>query len=104
MVELLEVYQKFEKSRVEKAEKATNQIGKIKPDPFSKFIVERTDLCPHQIITKNSDYWLETLVLVDGEQGLTLPGPMEDLPVVFYDALSIVRSARAKVRKEEEKK
>lgn len=97
------MYKKFEKARVEKTEKQLKIKG-IKPDTFGKFIVERTDLCPHQVISNNSDYWLETMAMLDGEQGLTLPGQMEDLPAVFFDAMATIRGMRSKVRKEEEKK
>jgi len=100
--ELLKVYEDFEKKRIAKADKLLGRKG-LKPDPFAKFIVERTDICPHQLINSNSSYWMDTVLLLDSEMGLNLPGPLDEVPAVFFDCLGIVRSMRSKVRKEETK-
>lgn len=100
--ELCSLHERFEAQRIEKAQKLVGN-RKIKPDPLCKFIVERTKLCPHKLIDPLSNYWMETITVLDGEMGMTLPGKMEEIPALFFDALSIVRSARAQVRKEEKK-
>jgi hypothetical protein len=100
---LYEVYQKFEADRIKKAEAQLNGAIKLKPDSFAKFVVERTDICPHRVIQANSMYWLDTIALLDGEMGLNLPCVLDECPAVFFDCLGIVRSMRGKVRKEETK-
>jgi RNA polymerase subunit RPABC4/transcription elongation factor Spt4 len=96
------MYETFEDKRIEKA-KALVGNRAISRDHFCKFLVERTNFCPHQLVDANTSYWLETIVLLDGEQGLTLPALMHEIPIVFFDALSIVRSARAQARKEDKR-
>jgi hypothetical protein len=100
--ELFDAYTRFEKTRIGKAEKQLNRTG-LKADPFAKFIVERTDVCPHKLISSTSSYWMDTVMLLDGEMGLTLPLPLEEIPAIFFDCLGVVRSMRSKVRKEETK-
>lgn len=102
MDELIQVYRKFEQARLAKAERQLNKKG-LKPDTFAKFLVERTDLCPHKVLTPTSEYWLETLSLIDGEHGLTLPSRMENLPGLFFDAMAVIRNTRSKVREEEKR-
>lgn len=99
---LFHLYTTFEKERVEKANR---QLGRndIKADAFAKFIVDRTDLCPHKIISMNTAYWVDTVSLFDGEHGLSLPCDLDAIPGIFFDALALVRSGRASVRKEETK-
>lgn len=96
------MYQKFEESRVNKA-KAIVGDKEIRPDSFCKFIVDRTDFCPHELVSPNSNYWMEVVSSFDGEMGLTLPDKATEIPALFFDALSIVRSERAKVNKEDMK-
>jgi hypothetical protein len=43
------------------------------------------------------------VLLFDGEQGLSLPCDLDLIPGIFFDALGIVRSAKALVRNEETK-
>ncbi len=100
--DLYSTYQSFESKRLQKAQE-TLKRDDLKPDSFSQFIAERTDLCPHSIITQNTFYWMETVNIFDSEMGLTLPGPVDEIPGLFWDCLSIVRSAKAQVRKEEKK-
>ncbi len=97
---MLSLYNKFETQRIQKAEKQIGRTGLV-PDPFAKFIVERTEICPHKVINENTNYWMDTICIFDGEMGLTLPCPLEVLPAVFFDALSIVRSARSLAKKED---
>ena len=46
---------------------------------------------------------METMFLLDGEMGLTLPSDLKDTPALFFEALSIVRQVRDQVRKESKK-
>jgi hypothetical protein len=98
--ELTQLYERFAEAQVKKAKKDTGRDD-IKPDSFASFVAERTDLCPHILILPNTSYWIETVNIFDSEMGLTLPGAVDEIPALFWDALSIVRSSRAQVRKEE---
>jgi hypothetical protein len=97
---LFSTYLAFETERVEKAKKTTGKTD-IKPDSFVQFIAERTDVCPHHLITLNTSYWIETINIFDSETGLNLPGPVDEVCGLFFDALSTIRAARAKARKED---
>lgn len=97
------MYERFEKDRIRKAEAQLGNGVKLKPDSFGKFIVERTDICPHRLVSANTSYWLDTIALLDGEMGLTLPTNLDECPAIFFDCLGIIRTARSKVRKEETK-
>lgn len=96
------MYLKFEEQRVNKAK---SLIGdkEIRPDSFCKFIVDRTELCPHELIDANSNYWMEVVSSFDGEMGLSLPDKASETPALFFEALSIVRNEKAKVNKEDTK-
>ena len=96
------MYEKFEQQRVDKA-KALVGNRDIRPDSFCKFIVERTELCPHELIEPNSNYWMEVVSSFDGEMGLTLPDKASDIPAIFFESLAIVRNAKGQVSKEETK-
>ncbi len=100
--ELCEMHERFEANRIKKA-KAIVGDRPMRPDHLMKFVVERTQLCPHKILTAISAYWLETVNILDGEMGLTLPAPMSDVPMLFYEALGVVRDARAQAAKEDKK-
>jgi hypothetical protein len=100
--ELHKMYADFEAKRIEKAMALVGNRS-IKPDHFCKFLVTRTDFCPHRLLDSSSSYWLETITLLDGEQGVTLPAAMGDIPIIFFDALSVVRTSRAQARKEDKK-
>lgn len=100
--ELLVMHQNFEEIRIKKAQSLVGN-RKMTPDPLCKFIVERTHFCPHKMSDANTNYWLETISLLDGEMGLTLPCDADQIPMVFFEALAIIRSARSQVRKEEKK-
>lgn len=100
--DLYQTYEDFEKKRLQKAQE-TLKRDDLKPDSFAQFLAERTDLCPHSLFTPTTAYWIETVHIFDGEMGLTLPGAVEGIPGLFWDALSVVRSAKAQVRKEEKK-
>lgn len=100
--ELDQMYKKFENERINKAQKLVGS-REIKPDHLVKFVVERTNFCPHAFIDNQVLYWIETVSLLDGEMGLTLPTRLNEVPTLFFEALSIIRSARAKVRKEDRK-
>lgn len=97
--ELIHLYTQFENDRVAKAFKTLGR--EIRPDSLLEFLAEKTDLCPHSLITPGSAYLVETISFCDGDMGLNLPGSIEDVSAIFFDALSIIRNARAKVRKEE---
>lgn len=101
--DLHKLYEKFENERVRNAEKLTGKSG-IRPDHFVKFLAERTDFCPHALFDANTLYWHDTVSILDSEMGLNLPEGLKGTPAMFFDALSLVRSERARVRKEEEKK
>jgi RNA polymerase subunit RPABC4/transcription elongation factor Spt4 len=96
------MYTEFEAKRVEKAQA---MIGNrpIKADHFCKFLVDRTQFCPHKLLDSTTSYWLETITLLDGDHGVTLPATMDQIPIVFFDALSVVRSSRALARKEDKR-
>lgn len=98
--ELTRVYEKFEAARVQTAQRLTKR-NDIAADPFCKFVVEKTDICPHKLITPLSNYWLETVYIMDGDMGVSLPAPLDEVPAVFFDALSIVRNGKNMVNKEE---
>ncbi len=100
--ELHKMYETFEAKRIEKAQGLLGKM-KMKPDHFCKFLVERTAFCPHKLVDASTNYWLETVSLLDGEMGMTLPGKMEEIPLIFFEALAIVRTARAQARREDKK-
>lgn len=100
--ELHTMYTEFEAARIAKAQALVGN-KKMKPDHFCKFLVERTQFCPHNLLDAMTSYWMETITLLDGEHGITLPAPMGDIPIAFFDALSIIRSARAQVRREDKR-
>ena len=97
------LYVKVEGERVKRAIELT-KVNNITPDPMCRFVVERTDVCPHKLVTLNSQYWIDTVNILDGEMSLTLPYQMDQIPGVFFDALSVVRQARSIVSEEEKKK
>lgn len=99
--DLYNFYKKFEEERIRKNEKQLGNGVKLKPDSYAKFIVDRTDLCPHKLVSPNTSYWLDTIAMLEGEMGIGLPAPMDECPGIFFDALGVVRNARATVRKEE---
>ncbi len=102
--ELREAYTKFEDVRIANFKKMIGrEDAEIKPDPFPKFLLDRTNLCPHKLITPLSAYWVETINMFDGELGLTLPATVDNIPALFFDALSTVRRARSIVRTQEKK-
>lgn len=76
----------------------------IRPDSFVKFLVERTELCPHSLFDLQTLYWLDTISLFDSEMGLNLPSSIESVPNCFFEALTLVRSARIKARREDNPK
>jgi hypothetical protein len=95
-------YEKFEGERAKKAEKLTGRAN-VKPDHFVKFLAERSELCPHNLVSPLSAYLLETLSMLDGEMGLTLPATMTEIPCLFFEALAIVRSSRHQAKSEDTK-
>lgn len=99
---LYDLYTEFENTRLDKFRKITG--NETKPDSFTKFLVERTDFCPHKLSDAQTNYWLETITLLDGEMGMTLPAELGNIPGLFFEALALIRSARAQARKEDEKK
>lgn len=103
METLHEMYKTFEEARVVKA-KAIVGDRKINPDPFIKFVIGRTFLCPHKLMDDLTKYWIEVIYTLDSEMGLTLPGNLDETPALFFDALSLVRSNRNKARQEDTEK
>ena len=100
--QLYAMYEAFENGRIQSA-KALVGDRAMQGDSFCKFLALRTDLCPHSLITPESSYWLETVSILDGEMGLTLPDKAQDVPNIFYEALAIVRGERARVNREDNK-
>ncbi len=100
--ELFLCYDKFEGDRARKAEKLTGKAN-VKPDHFVKFLAERSDVCPHNLVTPLSAYLFETMTMLDGEMGLTLPGPMTEIPALFFESMAVVRSARHQAKSEDVK-
>lgn len=100
---LYKLYESFEGERVRKFKKmfGNDDIGF---DPFCKFVVEKTDICPHRIISPLSNYWIETFYTIDGEMSLTLPYRMDELPGVFFDALGAFRNGKSIAHKEDAEK
>ena len=96
---LTAIYLKFEKSRADKTKELIKR--EVSLDPFCKFIVEKTDVCPHKLITPLSQYLCETMFILDGDMGITLPGNMDSLPGIFFDSLGIVRAAKQLAQKED---
>jgi hypothetical protein len=99
---LCSMHEKFEANRIKKA-KAIVGDRPMRPDHLIKFVVERTHLCPHKLLTPLTAYWLETVNILDGEMGLSLPAPIAEVPALFFDALAIVRDARAQVTRDDKK-
>ena len=99
MESLVKVYQKFEKSRTEKAKELIKRD--VEPDPFCTFVAKNTDICPHKLISPLSQYLVESMFILDGEMSLSLPDKMENVPALFFDALGITRQARQLASKED---
>ena len=68
--------------------------GDFKPDGYLEWMLKRK-ICPKGVISSQSMYLLEQIMLLDGEMGLTLPCPMDELPALFLQALRIIREVRA---------
>ena len=77
-------------------------MKRFQKDVYLDWLV-KAGICPQSIITRNSKYWLETVSYCDGEMGLSLPGRMDELPNLFFEALRIVRNEKANVREQEDK-
>ncbi len=94
------MYEDFEMARIKKAQAIVGD-RKIAPDSFCKFIVSRTTLCPHKLLDSFSAYWIETINILDGEMGITLPTNPDEVPAVFFEALAAVRIGRNDARRED---
>jgi hypothetical protein len=108
--DLFNLYKTFESQRIEHSRLKLSLMGgdapEMEPDDYSDWLIRR-GVCPHSIITDNSRYHFENSVLLDGEMGLKLPNGSEsigDTPSIFFQAISIVRQERTKVREEEKEK
>lgn len=109
--DLFNVYEISEKQRIEKSTAQLQMMGGIStsgmaPDPYSDWLIKR-GICPHALIETNSRYHFETCVMLDSEMGLKLPDPklsIGETPALFFQALAIIRSARSKVKQEEDAK
>jgi hypothetical protein len=109
--DLYKLYELSEKQRIEKSRRQLGLFnpealsGEMEPDPYSDWLIRR-GICPHALVTTNSRYHFENSVLMDSEMGLKLPDPqasLSDTPAIFFQAVSIVRSERAKVKEEDGK-
>jgi hypothetical protein len=105
--ELYRLYELWEAQRIERAKEKLAGIGgavpEMEPDDFTDWLIKR-GICPHALVSTNSRYHFENVVLLDSDMGLRLPDQsvsISDTPAIFFQALGIVRSARAKVRQEE---
>ena len=102
--ELRQAYKEFEDTRIAKAKAIVGVDKEMSPDSFPVWLIKRTNLCPHRLVSEFSYYWLETVNLMDGEFGLTLPDKAGDTPALFFDAVNAVRRARRKARDEDKDK
>jgi hypothetical protein len=99
---LCKLHQDFESKRIEKAKKIVGDRP-MAPDPLVKFVVQRTLLCPHKLMTPLTAYWLETVTILDGEMGLTLPAPISETPALFFEAIGLVREGRAEAARDDKR-
>lgn len=107
--ELYSLYELWEEQRLGHI---TKQLGSLavanKPpqmtrDVFVDWLVKR-GICPHAIATANSRYHFENVIMLDSEMGLHMPDPklsLGETPGIFFNAVNIVRSERAKAREED---
>ena len=106
---LLEAYREFAQNQVETFTSQLRKLGRpipedLEADSFLKFVSERAKVNPFALIDPQSSYFIETAQLFDGEMGLQLPGPYPEVPALFFEVIKALRSARAKVRKEQTEK
>jgi hypothetical protein len=106
-LDLQRLYKLSEDQRIEKSRKLLGEYGNnnMEPDSYCDWLVRR-GICPHAIVTANSRYHFENSVLMDSEMGLKLPDPqvsLSETPAIFFQAVSVVRSERAKVKEEDGK-
>ena len=103
--DLYEHYILFTNQQRERFQQKFPNSPKIKRDGYLDFLVNRhVGVCPQSIISKNSKHWFEIINLCDGEMGLSFPGPIQELPDLFFQALRIVREEKGILRKEEEQR
>lgn len=106
--DLYSVYVLFEEQRKQRSMETLGALGgnnlpNLEPDEFVDWLVKR-GICPHALIIPNSRYHFENIVLLDSEMGLRMPDPklsIGEVPVLFFQALNIVRGERAKLKQEE---
>ena len=95
-------YVLFTTQQREKFYKDFPNARRVKRDDYLDFLINRRiGICPQGIVSENSKYWLELIGYCDGEMGMSLPGNMEELPDLFFQALRIVRGVKSDIRKEE---
>jgi hypothetical protein len=97
----------FEEQRLERAVEKLGFMGAgmpvMEPDNLLDWLVKR-GICPHALVSINSKYHFENIALLDGEMSLSLPDQNVSIgqtPSIFFQALSIVRTEKFKVRQEE---
>ena len=56
--------------------------------------------CPKGVVSMQSMYLIEQIQLLDTDMGVTLPYTFNDIPVLFIQALRIIREIKAEGRKD----
>jgi hypothetical protein len=104
--ELYALYKSWESQRVAKAIEKIRSFGQdvdaIEPDPYLDWLVKR-GICPHAIVSENSKYHFESIVILDSEMGVKMPDPVAnvgDNPAIFFQSLNIVREQRRKAKED----
>lgn len=104
--DLYELYVLSENQRIERSISKLSAFGQnvteLEPDSYLDWLV-RVGICPHAIVTDNSRYHLEAVVLLDGQMGLSMPDQNKSLgetPAIFFQSLNIVRRERSLLRTE----
>jgi len=72
-------------------------MGDIKPDGYLEWMLKRR-FCPKGVVSMQSMYLIEQIQLLDTDMGVTLPYSYNDIPVLFIQALRIIREIKAEGR------
>ena len=100
--DLFELYLESAQENVEYMLRKFPEMQRVQKDCYMDWLVSM-GICPQSLITRQSKYWLETVFYCDGEMGLNLPGRMEELPNLFFEALSVVRGEKSRIKEKEDK-
>lgn len=104
--ELYALYEAWERQRAERSIEKLKAFGQnvehLDPDPYLDWLIKR-GICPHALVSDNSKYHFETVVILDSDMGVRFPDPnltMGDNPSLFFQSLNIVREQRRMVKEE----